>query len=416
MKSYVVKGGRPLEGKVDISGAKNAVLPIMAASLMARSPVLLQRVPRIHDVDIMLEMLEALGAACSWEDAYTLRISPPSELGVTAPEKLLREMRASILVVGPLLAREGKAIVTPPGGCNIGPRPIDFHLKGMEALGAEIVEGDGQIVFTSPRLTGAEVMLDYPSVGATENIMCAACTASGKTVIHNAAKEPEIIELQNFLNLMGARVKGAGTDRITVYGVEELHGTEYTVIPDRIEAGTYLIAGAITGGDVLIQNVIIEHLESTLAKLAEMGYDIQRGSDSVRIKAARRGRAIGVRSMPYPGFPTDMLPQMISLLSLAEGVSMVYESVFASRFKHVDDLIRMGAQIRTEGRLAIITGVDRLRGTTVRATDLRAGAALILASLAAKGQTTVENGEHIDRGYEDVVGKLRGIGVEITES
>lgn len=386
----------------------------MAAALMAEGPVVLAQVPHISDVDIMLEMLVALGMDCTWLDYNTLKLVPPEHLNTTAPEHLLREMRASILVVGPLLAREGTAVVTPPGGCNIGPRPIDFHLKGMEALGAQIQEDEGRILFTKSRLQGSEVMLDYPSVGATENIMSAACLAQGKTVIHNAAKEPEIVELQNFLNLMGAKVKGAGTDRITITGVQSLRGTDYTVIPDRIEAGTYLIAGAISRGDITVKSVILEHLEAITAKLQEMGFQIFKESESIRIKADRRGKAIALRSMPYPGFPTDMLPEMIPLLTLAEGVSMIYESVFASRFKHVDDLTRMGAQIKTEGRLAMITGVEKLHGTTVKATDLRAGSALILAGLAAKGVTVVEHGEHIDRGYEDIAQKLQAVGAEIS--
>ncbi len=414
IKSYVINGGKRLEGKVTISGAKNASLPILAASLMATQPVTLRNIPQISDVEIMLEMLKALGMRCSWLDHHTLRLVPPKQLNTKAPEKFLREMRASVLVVGPVLAKEGRIIVTQPGGCNIGPRPIDYHIKGMEALGALIREDSGLIIFESDRLLGGEIMLDYPSVGATENIMCAASLGSGKTIIQNAAKEPEIIELQNFLNLLGARVKGAGTDRITIIGVNSLGGTDYTVIPDRIEAGTYLAAGAITGGEVTVEPVIIEHLEAILAKMVEMGFEITKGANSVRIKAMQRGKAIGLRSMPYPGFPTDMLPEMIPLLCLATGVSMVYETVFSSRLKHVDDLVRMGAQIKTEGRLAIITGVSALHGTTVKATDLRAGSALILAGLAAKGQTIVENAEHIDRGYEDIVGKLQAIGAEIS--
>ncbi len=413
IKTYVVDGGRRLEGKVRISGAKNASLPILAASLMATQPVILRNIPQISDVEIMLAMLTALGMSCSWLDDHTLKLVPPKQLNTKAPEKLLREMRASILVVGPVLAKEGKVIVTQPGGCNIGPRPIDYHIKGMEALGANIREDSGMIIFEAEQLKGAEIMLDYPSVGATENIMCAAAVGSGKTVIHNAAKEPEIIELQNFLNLLGARVKGAGTDRITIVGVDSLGGTDYSVIPDRIEAGTYLVAGAITSGDVTVEPVIIDHLEAILAKLLEMGFAITKEANSVRIQATGRGKAIALRSMPYPGFPTDMLPEMIPLLCLADGISMVYETVFASRLKHVDDLVRMGARIKTEGRLAMITGVPALHGTTVRATDLRAGAALILAGLAANGQTIVENAEHIDRGYEDIVGKLQSVGAEI---
>ena len=413
IKTYIIEGARPLEGTIAVSGAKNAVLPIMAASLMADGPVILRQVPHISDVGIMLEMLTALGMTGTWLDHNTLQLLPGRYLNFTAPEKLLREMRASILVVGPLLAKEGKAVVFPPGGCNIGPRPIDFHMKGMKALGADIQEDDGRIVFTHQKLRGAEIMLDYPSVGATENIMCAASLAEGKTIIQNAAKEPEIVELQNFLNLMGARVKGAGTDRVTIQGVQSLSGADYTVIPDRIEAGTFLIAGAITGGDLEVQNVILEHMDAIIAKLQEMGFELDRGLDRVRIKGGNRGKSVFLRSMPYPGYPTDILPVMFPLLALADGVSMVYESVFSNRFKHLDDLIRMGANIKTEGRLAMVTGVDRLYGTTVRATDLRAGAALIVAGLAAKGRTIIENADHIDRGYEAIVEKLHQVGAEI---
>lgn len=416
IKTYIIEGARPLEGTITVSGAKNAVLPLMAAALMANGPVILRQVPHISDVGIMLEMLTALGMTGTWLDYNTLQLMPGRELNVTAPEKLLREMRASILVVGPLLAKEGKAVVFPPGGCNIGPRPIDFHLKGMKALGADIQEDEGRIIFMQRKLRGAEIMLDYPSVGATENIMCAASLADGKTVIQNAAKEPEIVELQNFLNLMGARVKGAGTDRITIQGVESLSGADYTVIPDRIEAGTFLITGAITGGDLEVKNVILEHMDAIIAKLQEMGFKLDRGPDRIRIQGGNRGKSVFLRSMPYPGYPTDMLPVMFPLLAVADGVSMVYESVFANRFKHLDDLIRMGAQIKTEGRLAMVTGVERLHGTTVRATDLRAGAALIAAGLAAKGRTVIESADHIDRGYEAIVEKLRQVGAEIIGS
>ncbi|MGE5576389.1 MAG: UDP-N-acetylglucosamine 1-carboxyvinyltransferase [Syntrophothermus sp.] len=414
MEKYIIRGGRRLEGSVRVSGAKNAVLPVMAAALMAPGVSVLHRVPRIIDVETMMQLLSALGAKVSWAGPDTLEITPGCDLGWEAPDALIREMRASIQVLGPLLARLGRVKVFQPGGCAIGPRPIDFHIRGMEALGARQVGEGGCIVMEADRLRGAEIMLDLPSVGATENIMCAATLAQGTTVIRNAAREPEIVELQTFLNQMGAQVRGAGTDVIRVHGVNELHGAEYTVIPDRIEAGTFMVAAAITGGEVLVDDLIVDHQEAVIAKLLEAGIEVQRYEKAIRVAGRRPWRAFALRSQPYPGFPTDMQPQMMALAALAQGVSIITETVYSNRFKHADELMRMGAQIRLEGRCAIVTGVKALHGAVVNATDLRAGAGMVLAGLAAEGITRIEEIQRIERGYEDLAGKLAGLGAEIS--
>lgn len=416
MEKYIIRGGRRLEGSVQIGGAKNAVLPLMAAALMAPGTSVIHRVPRIMDVETMVQVLAALGAEVAWAGPDALEIFPGLNLGWEAPDALIREMRASIQVLGPLLARLGRVKVFQPGGCAIGPRPIDFHIRGMEALGARQIGEGGCILMEAGKLHGAEIMLDFPSVGATENIMCAAALAEGATVIRNAAREPELVELQTFLNQMGARVRGAGTDVIRIEGVDELHGAEHTLIPDRIEAGTFMVAAAATGGEVLVEDLIVDHQEAVIAKLLQAGIEVTRHGEAIRVAGRRPWQAFALRSQPYPGFPTDMQPQMMALAALAQGVSIITETVYASRFKLADELARMGAQIRVEGRCAMVTGVESLHGTVVNATDLRAGAGLVLAGLAAEGTTWIEGVQHIERGYEDLVGKLAGLGADISRA
>ena len=416
MERLVIQGGRRLEGAVQTSGAKNAVLKLMAASILANEPCLIRNVPRkISDVEVMIGVLRGLGVGVSWEDATTLRLDPRGELGFHAPDELVREMRASIQVIGPLLGRVGCARVYQPGGCVIGQRPIDLHIKGLTALGAKVVEEHGYIEVTCERLRGAEIHLDFPSVGATENIMAAAILAEGTTIIRNAAKEPEIIEEQNFYNRLGARIRGAGTDSIRIDGVPSLNHREidYAVIPDRIEVGTFMIAAAFTGGDVTIREVIPEHVEAVSAKLRETGAEVVVGEDSIRVVGRGRPRATDVTVLPYPGFPTDLQSPMTALLTIADGTSILTDHVFEARFRYVDELLRMGANVRVEGRSAIVKGVPRLSGAEVVAPDLRAGAALVLAGLAAEGQTVLHGTKHLDRGYEEFERKLQGIGAEI---
>ncbi len=406
-------GGRRLSGQVVAAGAKNSALPLIAASLLTEEACLLDRVPQIRDVSTMLRVVEALGCTARWEDEHVLWLKSGAYLAPQPPADLVREMRASVQVVGPLLGRCGAATITTPGGCAIGPRPINLHVQGLRAMGAKVEEDGAVIHFRADRLHGADILLDYPSVGATENLMMAACLADGRTFIRNAAREPEIVDLQSLLNQMGARVRGAGTDVVRVDGVSRLRGAHHVVIPDRIEVGTYLAAAAITRGDVTVTDVIPQHCEATLAKLAEMGAEVSRAESAVRVKAGWRLRGTTIRALPYPGFPTDLQPQLTSVACLAEGVSFVQEEVFASRFKHVEELVRMGADIRVEGRVAIVQGVDYLTGTTIHAPDLRAGAALVLAALAARGESIVEGAHHLDRGYENLPGKLAALGAEV---
>ncbi|MGE5552439.1 MAG: UDP-N-acetylglucosamine 1-carboxyvinyltransferase [Betaproteobacteria bacterium] len=413
MERLVITGGRRLVGQVVASGAKNSALPLMAATLLTEETCILERVPLIRDVETMIRVVQALGSEVRWEDEHVLRLRSGAFLACQPPDELVREMRASVQVVGPLLARLGAAVTTTPGGCALGPRPINLHIQGLRAMGAE-VEEDGPVVhFRAKRLHGADILLDYPSVGATENLMTAACLADGRTFIRNAAREPEIVDLQSFLNQMGARVRGAGTDIIRVDGVARLHGAHHVVIPDRIEIGTYLAAAAITRGDVTVSDVIPQHCEAALAKLADMGAEVTRQENGVRAKAGWRLRGTTIRALPYPGFPTDLQPQFTSVACLAEGISFIHEEVFSSRFKHVEELMRMGADIRIEGRVAVIQGVEYLTGTTVHAPDLRAGAALVLAALGARGESVVENANHLDRGYEDLPAKLTALGAEV---
>jgi len=412
LSSIVIEGGRPLRGTVKISSAKNAVLPVIAASLLTESECIIEDAPELEDVKVMTEVLNALGAKARLE-GNSIKISAGTIESPEAPYDLVRKMRASFLVMGPLLARKGLARISMPGGCAIGSRPIDLHLKGFASLGAKIELGHGYVEAKCDKLQGATVYLDFPSVGATENIMMAAVLAEGQTTIGNAAKEPEIIDVANFLNSMGAKIRGAGTDVIKIEGVKELSGISYTVIPDRIETGTYLVAGAITGGNVLLENVVPEHLKPVIAKLIECGAQITEEHEGLRVIGGKRPIASDVKTMPYPGFPTDMQAQIMAYLSIARGTSMVIETVFENRFMHVEELKRMGAKIKIEGRSAVIEGVEKLSGAPVKATDLRAGAALVLAGLAAEGTTQVMNTYHIDRGYVDIVGKLKKLGADI---
>lgn len=415
MEKLIVKGGNRLVGAVKTSGAKNAVLPIIAASILGTTPSHLDEVPMLEDVHTISEVLKCLGLAveCSPEK-NVLDIDSTEITSYEAPYELVRTMRASFLVMGPLLARIGKARISMPGGCAIGARPIDIHLKGFEALGVKIEQGHGYIEASAPEgLKGTSIYFDFPSVGATENIMMAASLAEGTTILENAAEEPEIVDLANYLNKMGAKIRGAGTDTIRIEGVEKLHGADYTIIPDRIEAGTYMIAAAMTGGDIVVENVLPEHQKPLIAKLREAGAVVEEDIDKVRVIAKNPLKAVSIKTLPYPGFPTDMQAQMMAMMVIAEGRSKVTETVFENRFMHVVELNRMGAQISTEGRSAVIDGPCKLTGCDVRATDLRAGAAMILAGLVAEGTTRIGDLHHIDRGYENIVAKLKNLGADI---
>ena len=414
MEKLFIQGGRRLSGTVKISGAKNAVLPVIAASLLASTPSVIEEIPDLDDVKTITEVLQYLGLHTRREPG-SLFVDSTGIKSCEASYELVRKMRASFLVMGPLLSRFQEARISQPGGCAIGSRPIDLHLKGFEALGAEIIQGHGFIEARAPKgLRGANIYLDFPSVGATENIMMAASLAQGQTIIENAAQEPEIVDLANYLNSMGANVRGAGTNSIRIEGVKNLTGTTYAVIPDRIEAGTFMVAAAITGGDVLLKNVLYEHLKPLVAKLKEAGVKIEQDVDQIRVVADGPLRAVDIKTLPYPGFPTDMQAQFMALMAVAEGSSVISETVFENRFMHVDELKRMGASIRVDGRIAMLDGVKKLTGCPVTATDLRAGAALVLAGLAAEGQTEIGSVYHIDRGYDRIVDKLRGLGAEIS--
>ena len=415
MEKLIVKGGNRLVGAVKTSGAKNAVLPIIAASILGTTPSHLDEVPMLEDVHTISEVLKCLGLSveCSPEK-NVLDIDSTEITSYEAPYELVRTMRASFLVMGPLLARIGKARISMPGGCAIGARPIDIHLKGFEALGVKIEQGHGYIEASAPEgLKGTSIYFDFPSVGATENIMMAASLAEGTTILENAAEEPEIVDLANYLNKMGAKIRGAGTDTIRIEGVEKLHGADYTIIPDRIEAGTYMIAAAMTGGDIVVENVLPEHQKPLIAKLREAGAVVEEDIDKVRVIGKNPLKAVSIKTLPYPGFPTDMQAQMMAMMVIAEGRSKVTETVFENRFMHVVELNRMGAQISTEGRSAVIDGPCKLTGCDVRATDLRAGAAMILAGLVAEGTTRIGDLNHIDRGYENIVAKLKNLGADI---
>lgn len=412
MDKILIKGGKPLCGHVQIRGAKNAALPLMAAALLAEEPCTLHNVPCLHDVFTMDKILSAMGMTLEFTGRYMV-LDASTVQSQVAPYDLVRKMRASFFVLGPLLGRFGKARVSLPGGCAIGTRPVDIHLKGFEALGAKLRIEEGYVVAEGP-LTGADFRLDFPSVGATENLMMAACRASGVTRLSNVAREPEIVELAHFLNAMGAQISGAGTDLITVLGVEELHGAEHTVGPDRIEAGTFLIAGVATHGDVTVRDVNAEHLTALLKKLAEAGAEIETVGTRVRARATNGFKGIDVVTAPYPGFATDLQAQIMAMLCVANGVSVIKETVFENRFMQVAELMRMGAKIDLDGNTAIVHGVPSLSGAPVMASDLRASAALVIAGLIAeRGETMVSRVYHIDRGYERIEERLAALGADI---
>ena len=414
MEKIIVKGGKRLSGKVRIEGAKNSVLPVLAASLMAsEGKSIINDVPTLDDVYTINEVLRNLNAKVKFKNNQVL-IDASNDLTTEAPSEYVRKMRASVLVLGPLLARYGHAKVALPGGCAIGSRPIDLHLKGFEAMGAKVNVGNGFVeVSVADRLKGERIYLDVPSVGATENIMMAAALAEGKTVIENCAKEPEIVDLANYLNKMGAKIIGAGTETIRIHGVDKLHGTEHTIIPDRIEAGTFMVAAAVTGGHITIENVVVEHLRPVIAKLREMGLEIIEDHNTVEVIANKPLKATDIKTLPHPGFPTDMQAQMMVAMLAAEGTSVVTETVFENRFMHVEEFRRMNANMKIEGRSVIIKGSSELQGAQVQATDLRAAAALILAGLCADGITEVTELKHLDRGYVDFTGKLKRLGADI---
>ncbi|MGI1657431.1 MAG: UDP-N-acetylglucosamine 1-carboxyvinyltransferase [Desulfitobacterium sp.] len=412
MNKIIVAGGRSLEGKITVSGAKNAVLPIIAASLLSPEPIRIDDAPHLLDVDVMCQVIGTLGAKVRREGSQ-LYIETPEITNIEAPHDLVSRMRASIVTMGPVLARTGRVRISHPGGCAIGSRPINWHLKGLEALGAEVRMDHGYLDVSAPVLKGARVYLDFPSVGATENIMMAAAGAQGMTYIENAAQEPEIIDLANFLNQMGGKVRGAGTNVIRIEGVREFHGAVHTVIPDRIEAGSYLLMAAAAGGDIFVQNVIADHLKPLLAKMEEAGVYFRVVDDGIRVVGEGVYNAVDVKTQVHPGFPTDLQAPFSAFLARANGTGVVTETVFENRFMHVDELKRMGSDIKIEGRSAIIQGIQRLNAAPVTATDLRAGAALILAALTADGETEIQGVHHIDRGYEFIVEKLSGIGAQI---
>ncbi|CAM4475615.1 UDP-N-acetylglucosamine 1-carboxyvinyltransferase [Paenibacillus endophyticus] len=414
MTKIIVRGGQRLKGTVRVSGAKNAVLPILAASLLAtEGDSVIHDVPLLDDVMTIQKVLASLGAQLSYNNE-TMRITAQAITSFEAPYELIRKMRASFLVMGPLLGRIGKVRISLPGGCAIGTRPIDQHLKGFEAMGAEITLGHGFIEASAKnRLKGAKIYLDVASVGATENIMMAAALADGTTILENAAKEPEIVDLANYINAMGGKVRGAGTGVIRIEGVDHMYGAVHNVIPDRVEAGTYMIAAAITGGDVFVEGAIADHLTPVISKLQEMGVEITESDNGIRVQAGPVLKSVDVKTLPHPGFPTDMQSQMMALLLVSEGTSVVTETVFENRFMHVDEFQKMNAQIKVDGRTAIVSGGLPLTGAKVCATDLRAGAALICAALRADGETEVTGLHHVDRGYVDITGKLASLGADI---
>ena len=414
MENLVVKGGNRLTGSVKTSGAKNAVLPIIAASILGNTPSRLEEIPALDDVRTIRAVLNCLGIKVDASEPHVLNIDSTEITSCEAPYELVRCMRASFLVMGPLLARKGKARISQPGGCAIGTRPIDLHLKGFEALGVKIEQGHGYIEATAPNgLVGTTIYFDFPSVGATENVMMAAALAEGTTILENPAEEPEIVDLANYLNQMGAKIRGAGTNVIRIEGVKELHGADHTVIPDRIEAGTYMIAAAMTGGDIVVENVLTEHQKPLIAKLREAGVTVEEDVDRVRVVGGEKLKAIDIKTLPYPGFPTDMQAQMMAMMAIAEGRSKVTETVFENRFMHVPELNRMGAKIDINGNIATIKGIENFSSAEVMASDLRAGASLILAALKAEGESIVNRIYHVDRGYENLELKLKNIGANI---
>ncbi|MBQ2694034.1 MAG: UDP-N-acetylglucosamine 1-carboxyvinyltransferase [Clostridia bacterium] len=415
MEKFIINGGAPLHGEVEISGAKNAALPILAASILSQDVCVIENLPcSISDVNYMMKILAHIGAKVKLINKNTVEIDSRFVNSYVISHDMTKHLRASYYFIGALLGRYGRAKVAMPGGCYLGARPIDQHIKGFELLGAGVsVEENAVVDAKADKLIGSPIYLDMVSVGATVNILLAAVKAEGLTVIENAAKEPHIVDLANFLNSMGADVRGAGTDVIKVRGVEQLHGCNYSIIPDQIEAGTYMVAAAATHGNVIIKNVIPKHLESISKKLIECGAEVEEFDDAVRVSLDRRPGKCNIKTMPHPGFPTDMQPQMAVLLALADGTSIVSESIWSNRFRYADQLNRMGADIKADGQLAVVQGVEQLKGAPVKADDLRAGAAMIIAGLAASGTTEIEDILHIDRGYEDVVEKLKGIGADI---
>ncbi len=413
MEQYVIKGGNPLVGEVEIGGAKNAALAILAAAVMTDDTVLIENMPDVRDTNVMLQAMESIGVKVERVDRHTVKISAKNVKGHVIEDDYIKKIRASYYLIGALLGKYKEAEVSLPGGCNIGSRPIDQHLKGFRALGAKVDIAHGMIIAKADELKGNHIYLDVVSVGATINVMLASIMAEGVTIIENSAKEPHVVDVANFLNSMGANIKGAGTDVIRVRGVDKLHGTEYAIIPDQIEAGTFMFAAAVTKGDVTVKNVIPKHLESISAKLLEIGCEVEESDDAVRVVAAKPLTHTHVKTLPYPGFPTDMQPQITVALALSSGTSIVTESIFENRFKYVDELTRMGANIKVEGNTAIIDGVSRYTGASITAPDLRAGAALVLAGLVAEGYTTVDDIRYIERGYEDFEVKLRSLGAQI---
>ena len=413
MEKFVIKGGNALKGEVRISGAKNAAVAILPAVLLSDEPCLIENLPNISDVATLLKTMHSLGAQIKPINKSSVEIDPRHVNSFVVTKKMAEGMRASSYFLGALLGRMQRARVAPPGGCDFGVRPIDQHIKGFEALGAKMTIENGMVDAKAQRLTGCSIYLDVVSVGATINIMLAAVKASGLTVIENAAREPHIVDLANFLNSMGADIMGAGTSVIKIRGVKHMHGTSYSIIPDQIEAGTYMAAAVATRGDVLVTNVTPKHLESIIAKLVETGAKVTEYDEAVRVQMTRRPHKCNIKTMPHPGFPTDMQPQIAVLLSIAEGTSIITEGVWDSRFRYVEQLTLMGADIQVDGKMAVITGVEELHSSPVRAVDLRAGAAMIIAGLVADGVTEIEEIDHIDRGYEDVVEKFSGLGADI---
>ena len=413
MEQYIVKGGNPLVGEVEIGGAKNAALPIISAAIMTDETVVLENLPDVNDVNVLLEAIEKIGAQVKRIDRHTVKINGSTIADCSVDYEYIKKIRASYYLLGALLGKYKNAEVPLPGGCNIGSRPIDQHLKGFRAIGAKVDIRHGAIVAKADHMHGAHVFLDMVSVGATINIMMAASMAEGRTTIENAAKEPHVVDVANFLNSMGAEIKGAGTDVIRIKGVEKFHKSNYSIVPDMIEAGTYMFAAAATKGDVMVKNVIPKHLEAMTAKLMEIGCEVEEFDDAVRVVAAKRLTRTHVKTQPYPGYPTDMQPQIGVVLALAQGTSIVTESIFENRFKYVDELARMGANIKVEGNTAIIDGVEGFTGARISSPDLRAGAALVVAGLAAEGVTIVDDIVYIQRGYEDFEVKLRNLGAQI---
>lgn len=414
MEQYAIKGGNPLVGEVEIGGAKNAALAILAASIMTDETVVIENVPDVRDTNVMMQAMESIGAVIERIDRHTVKISGKSIRDIAIEDDYIKKIRASYYLLGALLGKHSKAQVALPGGCNIGLRPIDQHIKGFRALGADVRIEHGLIIAEAGQhLRGGHIYMDVVTVGATIDVMLAASMANGLTIIENAAKEPHVVDVANFLNSMGACVRGAGTDVIRIKGVNKLHGTEYAIIPDQIEAGTFMFAAAVTKGDVTVKNIIPKHLESISAKLIEIGCEVEESDDAVRVVASKPLTHTHVKTLPYPGFPTDMQPQITVALGLSRGTSIVTESIFENRFKYVDELTRMGASIKVEGNTAIIDGVSKYTGAGISAPDLRAGAALVMAGLAAEGTTIIDDIKFIERGYEDFHIKLQGLGAQI---